>query len=679
VNTKFKESIAAPATKSLFDMSKSYYLNWRLSSLPGVACWLLMAGLCHAQLSSTAYRVLGQPDLHLNGLNMVTGQGLNSPIGVALDARGGQVHIYIADTQNSRILGWPDMNSYQTGDPPALVLAQPNPQYSSPLGIGPKGLTNPLGVAVDPTTGNLYVADFGDNRVVRFPSPFANPARIEPDAVYGQASFSGATAGLSATAMSGPRAVACDAAGNLWVADSGNNRILRFAAATLNSPAPVSADTVIGQADFLNGAANGGSTISASGLSAPVGLAFDAQGNLYVADFGNVRVLRFPAPLGPSNPNAAATGVWGQPHFATRGSGQAASATSIGAPLGIAVDNSGNLYVAIPSDNRMLVFPTSTPIGATATSVYGQSSFTSTTANAGVAPLSSGNSLSGPADVKIDPSGNVLVADAGNNRVLQFPSSSKTATRVWGQTDFTSNGPNRIKPGSINSAFKMAIDYSAAPFALYVSDTANNRVLIWKDSVHFRNGDPADLVIGQPSLLTNGANLGSPNSQSPTATSLSGPAGLAVNPGDGTLYVADFHNNRVLRFPRPVAQTGQITPDAVIGQVDFTSSTSAAVNASSLSNPAGLAIGPNGDLFVADSGNNRVLEFPAPAPFACTGNRICSPRLNPARSRRRLSAHHKESWWTGLQTFTWRTPARTACLRSRTQRWLPRRERSRRS
>jgi uncharacterized protein (TIGR03437 family) len=602
-------------------MFKFNYFNWRISGLPRVTCWLLMAGACHAQLSSTAYRVLGQPDLQLNGLNMVTGQGLNSPIGVALDARGGQLHIYIADTQNSRVLGWADINSYQTGDAPALVLAQPNPQYSSPLGIGPKGLTNPLGVAVDPTTGNLYVADFGDNRVVRFPSPFDNPARIEPDAVYGQASFAGVASGLSASAMNSPRSLACDSVGNLWVADSGNNRILRFGAATLNNPAPVNADTVIGQADFVSGAANAGSTVSASGLSTPVGLSFDAQGNLYVADYGNSRALRFAAPLGPSNPNAAATAVWGQPNFATRGSGQPASATSMGGPLGVAVDISGNLYVAIPTDNRVLVFPTATPIGAAATSVYGQSSFTSTTANAGVAPLSSGSSLSTPAEVKVDSNGNVLIADSGNNRVLQFPSGSKTATRIWGQTDFTSNGPNRIKPGSLNSPYKMAIDYSASPFALYVSDTANNRVLIWKDSVHFRNGDPADLVIGQPTLLTNGANVGSP-SQSPTATSLSGPTGLAVNSGNGTLYVADFQNNRVLRYPRPVAQSGQITPDAVIGQVDFMSSTSAAVNASSLKNPAGLAIGPNGDLFVSDSGNNRVLEFPSGAGNGATALRV---------------------------------------------------------
>lgn len=614
--------IRAASTKPLFDMLRFHYSTGRMSGPLRGVFWFLLAGACHAQLSSSAYRALGQPDLQQNGVNIVNSIGLNSPIGVALDARGGQVHVYISDTQNARVLAWADLNAYRTGDPPTLVLGQPSSQYSTSLGIGSMGFTKPLGLAVDPTTGNLYVADFGDNRVLRFPSPFANPSRIEPDAVYGQASSTGTAAGLSSTTMNGPRAVACDAAGDLWVADSGNNRVLRFAAATLNSSAPVAADTVIGQTDFTSGSANQGSlSVSASGLSTPAGLAFDAQGNLYVADFSNMRVVRFPTPLGPSSQNPVANGVWGPSNLTTRGVAQPVSGVSMSGPLGISVDSDGNLYVANPTDNRVLVFPTTTAAGATSSNVYGQASFTQNAPNAGVAPLASGSSLATPADVKIDLSGNAVVVDSGNNRVLEFPSGSKTAARVWGQTDFTSNGTNRIKPGSLNAPFKMAIDYSAPPFALYVSDAANNRVLIWKDSVHFQTGDPADLVIGQPSLLTSAPNVDSPR-QTPSATSLSSPAGLAINPADGTLYVADYQNNRVLRYPRPVAQSGRITPDAVLGQTDFVSSTSAAVNASSLKNPAGLAIGPNGDLFVADSGNNRVLEFPAGAGSSAMAIRV---------------------------------------------------------
>jgi uncharacterized protein (TIGR03437 family) len=601
---------------------------------------LLMAGAGHAQLSSTAYRVLGQTNLQFNGVNMVQGVELNTPGGVALDPRNGQVHIYIADTRNSRVLAWADINAYQIGNAPTLVLAQPGPQYSSVLGIGAKGLNQPLGLAVDPTTGNLYVADYGDNRVVRFSSPFTNPTVIQPDAVYGQSTFNTTAAGLSSTAMSSPRAVACDAAGNLWVADTGNDRILRFSAATLNSQAPIAADTVIGQNSFVTGSADEGSTVSATGLDTPSGLAFDAQGNLYVADYNNTRVLRFPAPLGPTYKNPAANGVWGEANLTTRGVALAPSATSMAGPAGLALDNSGNLYVSVPADNRVLVFPTGTAAGAAASNVFGQSSYTSNTANAGVSPLASASSLSAPNGVAIDPSGNVIVADTGNNRVLKFPAGAKTATSVWGQTDFTSNGVNRIKPSSIDYPFKMAVDYSSgAPFPLYVSDTANNRILVWLNSVTFQNGQAADLVIGQPNLLTAAPNVDSPGSQFPTSTSLSAPAGLAVNPSNGTLYVADSANNRVLVYPRPVSQSGRITPNAVIGQLSFTTSVSAAVNSSSLNTPADLAIGPNGDLFVADSGNNRVLEFAAGAGNGASAIRVYGqPNMSSSQKPTQLSA-----------------------------------------
>jgi uncharacterized protein (TIGR03437 family) len=118
------------------------------------------------------------------------------------------------------------------------------------------------------------------------------------------------------------------------------------------------------------------------------------------------------------------------------------------------------------------------------------------------------------------------------------------------------------------------------------------------------------------------ANVDTQGSPNPSRTSLSGPQGIAVNPQDGTLYVADSGNNRVLRFPRPVSQSGRITPDAVIGQLDFTSSVSAAVNASSLSGPASVAIGPNGDLFVADNGNSRVVEYPSGAGTGASAVRV---------------------------------------------------------
>ena len=119
------------------------------------------------------------------------------------------------------------------------------------MGIGVKGFNVPLGLSVDPLTGNLYVADINNNRVLRFLSPFANLTRIEPDAVFGQPNSTSRTASTPTnSSLNQPRAVALDPAGNLWVADSGNHRLLRFNASVLNSPTPPAADTVIGQKDF---------------------------------------------------------------------------------------------------------------------------------------------------------------------------------------------------------------------------------------------------------------------------------------------------------------------------------------------------------------------------------------------------------------------------------------------
>ena len=566
--------------------------------------------LAQAQVSTSAYRVLGQPDLRQDGVNLVQGVELYSPSGVAVDSRNGQVHVYISDTFNSRVLAWRDAQAYQIGDPPALVLGQPGPQYSKPYGIGSKGFNGPLGMAVDPTTGNLYVADTGNNRVLRFPAPFSNPSRAEPDAVYGQPGFSTFTAGTTKSLMNAPRAVAFDPAGNLWVADTGNHRVLRFNATLLNSLTPPDADTVIGQKDFFSGAVNHGNpSISGSGFNTPSGLAFDQQNNLYVADFSNARVLKFSAPLGPTVVDPAASDVIGQPGFVTGTVPAQTSNATLAGPAGVAAD-SGNLYVTDPGDNRVLVFPLKSLSGGAQT-VLGQSDFTTTTANVGVFPKASPNTLYAPSDVKVDAAGNLYLADTGNNRVLGYSAGSKSAAQVWGQSDFSGNGANQVKATGMSAPSRIAVDYSQAPYALYVSDTGNHRILVWKDAVRFRNGDPADLVIGQPDLQTAIPNVDTRGSLTPSSSSLSSPMGIAVQPNTGALFVADSGNNRVLRFPRPVNQVGRITADGVIGQVDFTSSVSAVVTASSLRTPRGVAFGPDGDLFVADTGNNRVLEFAA--------------------------------------------------------------------
>jgi uncharacterized protein (TIGR03437 family) len=165
-----------------------------------------------------------------------------------------------------------------------------------------------------------------------------------------------------------------------------------------------------------------------------------------------------------------------------------------------------------------------------------------------------------------------------------------------------------VDAASIGRAGGIAIDYSTPSYPLYVSDTANHRILVWRDSRRFENGAAADLVIGQPNFSTALANVDSGSGQIPTKDSLSAPRGVAVDAA-GNLFVADSGNHRVLRFSRPVDQAGRITPDMVLGQPDFFSASSSTISASRLQSPFDVAIGPEGSLFVADTGNHRVLVF----------------------------------------------------------------------
>ena len=177
-------------------------------------------------------------------------------------------------------------------------------------------------------------------------------------------------------------------------------------------------------------------------------------------------------------------------------------------------------------------------------------------------------------------SAELYVVDFQNSRVLVFPFSptgiTGTASRVIGQLDFPFFAPNLLegKEFHLATGSTAILDSSSTPPHLYVADTQNNRVLGYKNFNNVQIGLlKADIVIGQPDFNRSQINYPTNMASTPNAQGLHNPTGLAVDSA-GNLYVADTGNSRVVRFPAPFASgmTALETADLVmLARSGFTS------------------------------------------------------------------------------------------------------------
>jgi uncharacterized protein (TIGR03437 family) len=348
------------------------------------------------------------------------------------------------------------------------------------------------------------------------------------------------------------------------------------------------ASLVIGQSSFTTSTA----ATTATGLSSPLLTAFDSSGNLWVVDGAN-RVLEYTRPFYAGE---AASLVIGQSSFTTSTAGT--TATGLYTNDGIAFDSSGNLWVADAQNNRVLEYTYPFSTGQAASLVIGQPNFTT---NTQPAPPTA-TSLGSPIWITFDSFGNLWVSDGENNRVLEYTrpfSTGEAASLVIGQSSFTGDAAATTATG-VSTPSGIVFDSFGN---LWLADRGNNRVLEY--TYPFSTGQAASLAIGQSNFTT--------SATATTATGFNSPRGIAIDPS-GNLWVTDRSNNRVLEFNFPFS-TGQAA-SVVIGQSNFTTSV-ATTTATGLSNPRGIGFDSEGNLWLAEQGNNRVLEYgvqPPPPP-----------------------------------------------------------------
>ncbi len=367
-------------------------------------------------------------------------------------------------------------------------------------GISASSMDNTRGVAVDLNTGKVFVADDDNNRVLRFSATDAFTNGSPAEAVLGQSDFTSNSSATTQSGMNGPRGLLVDNNGNLWVADGGNNRVLRFDNAATKTNGS-NADGVLGQTDFSSNTAN----TTQTGIDNPKSLAIDNNGTLWVVDNDNHRVLRFDNAVTKAN-GANADGVLGQADFTS--SGSATTQASMNAPYGVTVETNGTLWVADNDNHRVLRFDNAAakPNGANADGVLGQTDFTSSNS----ATLQDG--MDNPKGVTVDAAGRLYVLDDDNYRILIFENAASKANSanadfVLGQADFTEGSVNRgasVAANTLDFGSNPGIFFDNLKGSLWVADEDNNRVLRFNLATPEMNvkGNNTDIADGDTTAST---------------------------------------------------------------------------------------------------------------------------------------------------------------------------------
>jgi uncharacterized protein (TIGR03437 family) len=425
-------------------------------------------------------------------------------------------------------------------------------------------------VAID-SSGNLYISDTNWGDVFKV-TPSGTITIFAGNSTTG---FSGDGGLATSASLSWASGVATDSSGNVYIGDYNNYRLR-----VVNAAGTISTIAGSGTGSF----GNGGPATSA-GVNWPTGVALDSSGNLYVAETAGM-MIRKVTPGGTIS-TAAGAGTAGY-----TGDGGAATAAQLKNPQGVAVDSSGNLYLADTSNN---VIRKVTAAGTIST-VAG----TGAAGFSGDGGAATGARLNQPGSVAVDSAGNLYIADSVNYRIRKVTTDGRISTIAGNGSRAYSGDGGPATSASISYPYNIALD---AGGNLYIADYNNHRI---------RKVTPGGTI---STVAGNGTQGFSGDGGPATAAELNYPAGVTAD-ASGNLFIADGYNQRI----RMVTPAGTISTVAGNGNAGYSGDGGAATSAS-LNYPHALAVGSAGKVYFADtdSGVIRELTPNTPTPSISSG------------------------------------------------------------
>jgi uncharacterized protein (TIGR03437 family) len=467
---------------------------------------------------------------------------LATPTGVAVDSAG---NVYIADSGNGRVRKVAN-GVITTVAGGGAALGDNGPAISAQLSA-------PDGIAID-SAGNLYIADAADNRIRK-----VSNGVITTVAGNGTPGFGGDNGPATSAELNDPGGVAVDSAGNVYIADTQNNRIREVSNGIIATVAGGGLCSFFMR--FGTGNGDNGPATSAQ-LCGPEGVATDSAGNFYIADGWNlIREVS----------GGIITAVAGG--GSSLGDNGPATSAQLGSGSGIAFDSSGNLYIADGSNNRIRKVS-----GGMITTIAGNG-----TGFGGDNGPATSAQLDLPSGVAVDSTSDLYIGDARNGRVRKV--SNGVITTIAGNGTVGSSGDNGpATAAQLNGyVYGLALDSAGN---LYIADAYNCRV--------------RKVSNGVISTIAGNGTPGFSGDNGPAASAqVNVPGGIAVDSA-GNVFIADTNNHRIRKVSNGVITT-------VAGSVTggFAGDGGDATNAQ-LSFPAGVTVDSAGNLYIADTNNARI-------------------------------------------------------------------------